>query len=217
MEALLRVATTVIKLPIKSISVAVAASVMLLTASVAVRAQDVPAAPDMPPAVDIYSDIDAKAVLDARLWAAAVCSLVLIAKERLGGALAEDPGSGNVDPFRRPSGSHDRRAFRLDDTAGATGGGFRAAGDCIGLASHRSPFTLQYARETTSPEIWKHSEFMAVNRRIALVWAAAFAVLVLADAGMAFLPQIPHGVMIPVTVAALLFAFKYTAQSTKAS
>lgn len=56
-------------MPIKAISVAAAASFMLLTASVAVRAQDAPAAPDMPPAVDIYSDIDAKAVLDARLIA----------------------------------------------------------------------------------------------------------------------------------------------------
>ena len=56
-------------MPIKAISVAAAASIMLLTASVAARAQDAPATPDMPPAVDIYSDIDAKAVLDARLIA----------------------------------------------------------------------------------------------------------------------------------------------------
>lgn len=57
-------------MPIKAISVAAAASLMLLTATVATRAQDAqPAAPDMPPAVDIYSDIDAKAVLDARLIA----------------------------------------------------------------------------------------------------------------------------------------------------
>jgi hypothetical protein len=56
-------------MPIKAISVAAAASIMLLTASVAVRAQDAQTAPDMPPAVDIYTDIDAKAVLDARLIA----------------------------------------------------------------------------------------------------------------------------------------------------
>lgn len=56
-------------MPIKAISMAAAASLMLLTATVATRAQDAPAAPDMPPAVNIYSDIDAKAVLDARLIA----------------------------------------------------------------------------------------------------------------------------------------------------
>jgi hypothetical protein len=55
-------------MPIKAISVAAAASLMLLTASLAARAQDAPA-PDLPPAVDLYSDIDANAVLDARLIA----------------------------------------------------------------------------------------------------------------------------------------------------
>jgi len=138
-------------------------------------------------------------------------------KGKARGALAEDPGSGDVGPLRRPSGF--TTVARFDWTIPLV----RLVVDfgllvivLVSLAIGR-PFTLQYARETTSPEIWNRPEFMAVNRRITLVWAAAFAVLVLADAGMAFLPQIPHGVMILVTVAALLFASKYTAQSTKAS
>ena len=151
------------------------------------------------------------------LWAAAVCSLVLIAKEQLGGRSLKILEVGTLVLF--PGLAVFTTVARFDWTIPLV----RLVVDfgllvivLVSLAIGR-PFTLQYARETTSPEIWNRPEFMAVNRRITLVWAAAFAVLVLADAGMAFLPQIPHGVMILVTVAALLFAFKYTAQSTKAS
>ncbi|UFN51001.1 hypothetical protein LPC08_10495 [Roseomonas sp. OT10] len=72
------------------------------------------------------------------------------------------------------------------------------------------PFTLQYARESTPPEIWAQPEFLAANRQITWVWAGAFAVLVLADAVMAFLPQVPHAVGVLLTVAALYGAFSYT-------
>jgi len=44
------------------------------------------------------------------------------------------------------------------------------------------PFTLPYAREQAPREIWTHPVFLAVNRRITLVWALAFAVMALADA-----------------------------------
>ena len=72
------------------------------------------------------------------------------------------------------------------------------------------PFTLQYAREETPPEVWSRPEFLAANRQITWVWAGAFAVLVLADAVMAFLPRVPHAVGVLMTVAALYGAFRYT-------
>lgn len=78
-----------------------------------------------------------------------------------------------------------------------------------------SPFTLQYAREGTPPAIWSSPEFLAVNRRITWVWAAAFAALVVADLAMAFLPQLPHVVPVLVTVAALYLAFRYTREQSK--
>lgn len=77
-----------------------------------------------------------------------------------------------------------------------------------------SPFTLQYARESTPESVWAHPEFYAVNLRITLVWAAAFAAMVCADALMAFAP-IDHRIGIAITVVALVIAFKQTAKVAK--
>ncbi len=46
------------------------------------------------------------------------------------------------------------------------------------------PFSLQYAREQTPPEIWSKPEFLRVNVRISSVWALAFGVMVLSDLSM---------------------------------
>ena len=76
------------------------------------------------------------------------------------------------------------------------------------------PFTLQYAREGAPAEVWDHPRFRAVNRTISLVWAAAFAVLVLADAAMLWVPEIPRRLDIIATVLALVGAYKFTARAT---
>ncbi|MCF4125094.1 hypothetical protein [Methylobacterium sp. SyP6R] len=76
------------------------------------------------------------------------------------------------------------------------------------------PFTLQYARETTPPEVWGTAPFRQVNRTITLVWAAAFAVLVLADAAMVSVPEIPRRIDILATVLALVGAYKFTVRAT---
>ena len=58
----------------------------------------------------------------------------------------------------------------------------------IALASlaARQPFTLQYAREEVSPEVWASSAFIRANYVITLVWMSAFAVMSAADAAQAF-------------------------------
>ncbi|SFU96601.1 hypothetical protein SAMN02799631_03467 [Methylobacterium sp. 174MFSha1.1] len=84
------------------------------------------------------------------------------------------------------------------------------------LAAGR-PFTVQYARETTPPEVWSTPEFGRVNRAVTLAWAAAFAVLVLADAAMVFVPEIPRRLDILATVLALVGAYKFTARATSQS
>ena len=72
------------------------------------------------------------------------------------------------------------------------------------------PFTQAYARERTAPEVWEQPSFRHGTRAIALAWAAAFAVLVLADACMVFVPQLPLKVDILVSLAALYAAARYT-------
>ncbi len=81
------------------------------------------------------------------------------------------------------------------------------------LAAGR-PFTLQYARETTPPEVWASPDFGRINRAVTLAWAAAFAVLVLADAAMVFVPDIPRRIDILATVLALVGAYRFTVRAT---
>jgi hypothetical protein len=80
----------------------------------------------------------------------------------------------------------------------------------LGSIAIGRPFTLAYARERASPDSWQRPAFRRTCRDIALAWAAAFAVLVGADACMAWLPQVPLRVAILVSVAALFAAAKYT-------
>src|SRR5882724_9897093 len=50
----------------------------------------------------------------------------------------------------------------------------------VSLAIGR-PFTLQYAREQVPEQFWALPVFFTTNRRITVVWASAFAVLVATD------------------------------------
>ena len=74
----------------------------------------------------------------------------------------------------------------------------------------RRPFTLQYAREGVAPELWNTPEFLRVNYVISSTWAVAFALMVLAELALLYVPQIPRRVGIIVIVAALVGAVKFT-------
>jgi hypothetical protein len=73
----------------------------------------------------------------------------------------------------------------------------------------RQPFTLQYAREQVSRELWDTPEFVRTNYIITAVWAGAFALMVAADLMMLFVPALPTFVAILVTVAALWGAARF--------
>jgi hypothetical protein len=75
----------------------------------------------------------------------------------------------------------------------------------------RQPFTLQYAREQVSRELWNTPEFVRTNYIITAVWAAAFALMVAADLLLLFVPTLPAFVAIAVTIAALWGAARFTA------
>jgi len=72
------------------------------------------------------------------------------------------------------------------------------------------PFTLQYAKEQTPPEVWVLPGFKLVNMVITAAWAVAFALMVLADVAMVYLPSLPLWVGIAVTVAAIVGAIRFT-------
>ena len=72
------------------------------------------------------------------------------------------------------------------------------------------PFTLQYAREQVSSDLWGRPEFVRTNYVITAAWAVAFAVMVIADLALIYLPALPHSVSIVSTVLALVGAVKFT-------
>jgi hypothetical protein len=74
----------------------------------------------------------------------------------------------------------------------------------------RRPFTVQYAREQVSQELWNTPQFIHINYAITTVWAAAFLVMVITDLIMLYLPAVPLSVGVLVTIAALLLAVKFS-------
>jgi hypothetical protein len=74
----------------------------------------------------------------------------------------------------------------------------------------RQPFTLQYAREKVSPEHWSSPDFIRVNYIVTAVWGAAFAVMVVADLVMLYVPAVPLRVGVWTTIIAIFGAFRFT-------
>ncbi len=74
----------------------------------------------------------------------------------------------------------------------------------------RRPFTLQYAREKVSQELWSSPEFLRTNDVITAVWAAAFALMVAADVVMLYVPAVPIRVGVWVTILAIFGAYRFT-------
>ena len=72
------------------------------------------------------------------------------------------------------------------------------------------PFTLPYAREQVPRELWERPQFIRTNYVVTAAWAAAFAVIVAADALLLYAPEVPAAVGIVTTVLALLAAIRFT-------
>ena len=73
------------------------------------------------------------------------------------------------------------------------------------------PFTLQYAREQVAPEFWSSPVFVRTNYIITAIWAVAFAIMVLADLALFYVPKQPPGIGVIATTLALIGAAKFTA------
>ena len=75
----------------------------------------------------------------------------------------------------------------------------------------RRPFTLQYAREQATRDLWDSPRFIETNYVLTRVWALAFVVIVVADMVLLFAPALPPSVGITATILALVAAAKVTA------
>jgi hypothetical protein len=72
------------------------------------------------------------------------------------------------------------------------------------------PFTLQYAREQVSPQLWDRPEFIRTNYVLTGAWALAFLVMVTAEMALLYVPGLPPRVGIVAIVLALVGAVKFT-------
>lgn len=80
----------------------------------------------------------------------------------------------------------------------------------LGSMAIGKPFTLQYAREKVAPELWTSPTFIRTNYIITAVWAAAFAIIVLADLALIKMPDMPVRRAVVITILALYAAAKFT-------
>lgn len=72
------------------------------------------------------------------------------------------------------------------------------------------PFTLQYARERVAPEFWSSPEFIRTNYVITAIWGLAFAVMVIAELALLYLPGVSPRIGIIAIILALVGAVKFT-------
>lgn len=72
------------------------------------------------------------------------------------------------------------------------------------------PFALQYSRETVDAQYWDRPEFIRTNYVITAAWALAFAVMVLAELALLYLPGMSHRFGVIVIIVALIAAVKFT-------
>jgi hypothetical protein len=75
----------------------------------------------------------------------------------------------------------------------------------------RRPFTMQYAREQVAPELRSSPQFIRTNYVITGVWALAFAVIVIAELALLYVPDLPRRAGVIVIVLALVGAVKFSA------
>jgi hypothetical protein len=73
------------------------------------------------------------------------------------------------------------------------------------------PFTMQYAREQVAPEFWSTPQFIRTNYVITGAWALAFAVMVIAEFALLYVPDLPKRAGVIVIVLALIGAVKFAA------
>jgi hypothetical protein len=75
----------------------------------------------------------------------------------------------------------------------------------------RRPFTTQYAREEVPETMWTSPGFIRANYVITSVWAVAFAVMVITEAVMLYVPGVPQRAGVVAIIVAIYGAMKFTA------
>ena len=141
--------------------------------------------------------------VDMSLWAAAILSAALIARNRMAGGSIKILEAGTVLLFGLLAlyATATQVQWSIPFVRIVVDSGLVA----IVLISIliRQPFTLQYAREAAPAEVQASPAFLRVNYVISAVWAFALAIVVCADLAMEFAPGVRIWAETVVLVAAL--------------
>jgi len=80
----------------------------------------------------------------------------------------------------------------------------------LGSIALRSPFTLQYARESVEPAIAQLPAFKTINYVLTWAWTAAIALMLVANITMIYVPALPLWVGVGIAFAARNCAVYFT-------
>jgi hypothetical protein len=144
------------------------------------------------------------------LLAAAAIALVVIAYDMVGGRSIKMLGAGSAILFASLG------CYLLLVDSGWSGSAVKLTVDAgmltIALASLaiRFPFTLQYAREVNDAETAAMPGFVRANYIITAAWTAAFALMLLANVLMIYVPGLPLWTGLAIAFAARNTALYFT-------
>jgi hypothetical protein len=144
------------------------------------------------------------------LFASAAVCLMVIAYDILRGRSIKVLGAGSAVLFAALGGY-----ITLVDSSWSSSA-VKLTVDCGVLAiallslAIRQPFTLQYAREVVDPETAVLPGFRRVNYMISAAWAAAFLLMMIANALMIYVPGLPLWSGIVIAFAARNTALYFT-------
>ncbi len=71
------------------------------------------------------------------------------------------------------------------------------------------PFTIQYARESLPPQMWRDPDVIGANYVLTIAWAVAFAVMVAVDVAWVLVPGFSPTVVLVVSCVALFGALRF--------
>ena len=144
------------------------------------------------------------------LWAAAIASAVLVIRERLRGRSLKILEVGTLALFLMLGfySSFIPVTWDIPTVRAIVDAGLLFI--IILSIVVRNPFTLQYAREQVSAETLQSPTFVRTNYVLTSIWAAAMAIIVVADLGMHFVPTMPLSTEVAAILVALGGAFWFT-------
>jgi hypothetical protein len=144
------------------------------------------------------------------LLAAAALSLGIVGYDMIRGGSIKILAAGSVLVFGALGGYVTLLHGELSPVAARIAVDIGVLAIALGSLAIRLPFTLQYAREAVDPEVTLLPGFLRANYIITWAWTAAFAMMLVANLLMIYLPSLPLWLGLAIAFAARNSAVYFT-------